>query len=163
DQENSLKRRAGWPVALLSSSAAASSSAISVASRLFFARPNRKSTPLASHQLIRASRANPESARSTRRTSGQRARIWATMRAVPGDPMIAGRLYAAPLEPVECALAGQRRTILATGRQLAGQHRHGRVVAQLVVVDQVFVAQRQREDPLTDQGFDGVLDQLRRA
>src|SRR5437588_8026437 len=58
--------------------------------------------------------------------------------AVPGDPMIAGRLYAAPLEPVECALAGQRRTILATGRQLAGQHRHGRVVAQLVVVDQVF-------------------------
>ena len=55
--------------------------------------------------------------------------------AVPGDPEIAGRLYAAPLEPVECALAGERRTILATGRELAGQHRHCRVVAQLVVID----------------------------
>jgi hypothetical protein len=83
--------------------------------------------------------------------------------AVPGDPVIARQIRPAPLQPVERAFAGQRRTILAAGRQLAGQHRHGRVVAQLVVIDQVFVAQRQREDPLTDQGFDGVLDQLRRA
>jgi hypothetical protein len=37
---------------------------------------------LTSHQLIKASRANPESARSTMRTAGQRARICATMRAV---------------------------------------------------------------------------------
>jgi hypothetical protein len=83
--------------------------------------------------------------------------------AVPGDPVIARQLRAAPLEPVERALAGQRRTILAAGRQLAGQHRHGRVVTQLVVIHQVFVAQRQRKDPLPDQGSDGVLDQLRRA
>jgi hypothetical protein len=75
DQENSLKRRAGAALALLSSSASASSAAISPTKRSFFARPNRKSTPLASHQLISASRANPESARSTMRTSGHRARI----------------------------------------------------------------------------------------
>ena len=82
--------------------------------------------------------------------------------AVPGDPVIAGRLYAAPLEPVECALAGQRSTILATGREFAGQHRHCRVVAQLVVIDQILVAQRQGKDPLPDQRSDRVLDQIRR-
>jgi len=36
-------------------------------------------------------------------------------------------------------------------------------VAQLVVIDQIFIAQRQREDPLPDQRTDSVLDQLRRA
>src|SRR5438309_9643816 len=39
---------------------------------------------------------------------------------VPGDPVIAGRLCAAPLQPAKCARAGQPRTILATGRELAG-------------------------------------------
>ena len=46
-------------------------------------------------QLIRASRANPESARSTMRTCGQRARIWVTMRAVsstaPADASMSAR------------------------------------------------------------------------
>ena len=31
------------------------------------------------------------------------------------------------------------------------------------MIDQVFIAQRQREYPLPDQCSDGVLDQLRRA
>jgi hypothetical protein len=83
--------------------------------------------------------------------------------AVPSDPVIARQLRPAQLEPVEGALAGQRRTILAAGRQLAGQHRHGRVVTPLVVIDQIFIAQRQREDPLPDQRHHFVLDQLRRA
>jgi PAS domain S-box-containing protein len=39
----------------------------------------------------------------------------------------------AQLQPVERAFAGQWRTVLAPRRQLAGQHRHCRVVAQLVV------------------------------
>ena len=82
---------------------------------------------------------------------------------VPGDPVIAGQLRPAPLHPVERRFAGQRRTILAARRQLAGQHRHCRVVAQLVMIDQVFIAQRQRKNPLPDQGSDGVLDQLPRA
>ena len=46
--------------------------------------------------------------------------------------------------------------------QLAGQHRQQRIMAQMVVVVQVLVAQRQREDPLADQRADRVLDQLRR-
>jgi hypothetical protein len=36
-------------------------------------------------------------------------------------------------------------------------------VAQLVVIDQVFVAQRERKDPLPDQRYHFVLDQLWRA
>jgi hypothetical protein len=59
------------------------------------AKPNRKSTTLTSHQLISASGANAESARSTMRTSGQRARIRVTMRAVsstaPADPSMSAR------------------------------------------------------------------------
>ena len=77
--------------------------------------------------------------------------------------MIARQLRPAPLEAVEGRFAGQRRTILAARRKLAGQHRHCRIVTQLVVIDQIFVAQRQRKNPLPDQGSDGVLDQLRRA
>ena len=48
------------------------------------------------------------------------------------------------------------------GRQLTRQHRHHRVVAQMVVVDEVLVAQRDPEYPLTDQGRDRVLDQVGR-
>jgi hypothetical protein len=83
--------------------------------------------------------------------------------AIPGDTVIASQLRPAPLEPVERRFAGQWRTILAPGRQLAGQRRHRRVVTQLVVIDQVFVARRQREKPLPNQRSDGVLDQLRDA
>ena len=36
-------------------------------------------------------------------------------------------------------------------------------MTQLVVIHQVFVAERQRKDPLPDQSSDSVLDQLRRA
>jgi hypothetical protein len=77
--------------------------------------------------------------------------------------VIAGQLRPAQLEPVERRFAGQRRAILAPRRQLAGQHRQCRIVAQLVVIDHVFVAQRQRKNPLPDQCPDGVLDQFRRA
>ena len=77
--------------------------------------------------------------------------------------MIARQLRPAQLQPIERRLAGQRRTILAPRRQLAGQHRHPRVVAQLVVIDQIFIAQRQRKNPLPDQCPDSVLDQFRRA
>jgi hypothetical protein len=41
------------------------------------------------------------------------------------------------LQPVQRALARHRRAVLALGLQLAGQHRHQRIVAQLVVVVQV--------------------------
>ena len=74
--------------------------------------------------------------------------------------MVAGRRCAAQLQPVECRFAGQRRTILAPGRQLAGQHCHRRVVAQLIVIDQIFVAQRNPKDALPDQRADFMLSQL---
>src|ERR1700730_2168683 len=80
-QAKSLKRRAGLPVFWLCSAAWASSLLISSTKRRFLARPNRKSTPLVSHQVISPSRAKPESARSRMRTLGQRRRIWATIRA----------------------------------------------------------------------------------
>ena len=83
-------------------------------------------------------------------------------RRVIADLVIAGRLRSAQFQPVERRFAGQRRTIRAPCFELAAQHRHHRVVAQLVVVDQVLVAQRNPEHPLTHQARHRVLDQLGR-
>ncbi len=58
------------------------------------------------------------------------------------------------LEPVQGALAGERGAGLALGLELAGEHR---VVAQLVVVDQILVAERNAEHPLRHHGLDAVL------
>ena len=79
---------------------------------------------------------------------------------IPGDPVIARQLRPAQLQPVERAFPRQWRAILAAGRQLTGQHRHRRVVAQLVVIDQVFVTQRNPKHPLSDQRHHFVLNQL---
>ncbi len=81
-------------------------------------------------------------------------------RRIVADLVIAGRLRPAQLEPVERRLARHRRAILAPGFELAGEDRHHRVMAELIVVDQVFIAERQSEHPLADQGLDLVLDQL---
>jgi hypothetical protein len=80
---------------------------------------------------------------------------------VIADLVIAGRLLAAQFQSVEPRFAGQRRAIRAFGRQLAAEHRHHRVVAQLVVIDQVLVAQRDTEYPLPDQARHRVFDQIR--
>jgi hypothetical protein len=45
--------------------------------------------------------------------------------------------------------------------QLARQHRHHRIMAQLIVVVEILVAERDPEHPLTHQGRHTVLDQLR--
>jgi hypothetical protein len=47
-------------------------------------------------------------------------------------------------------------------RELAGEHRHHRVMAQFVMVDHVFVAQRDAEDALANHRCHRVLDLLRR-
>src|ERR1700746_1874438 len=70
-----LKRRAGSPVRRLFASACASSPSIMAISRSFFCRPNTKSTPFASHQVINSSRAKPESARNKMQVRGQHARM----------------------------------------------------------------------------------------
>jgi hypothetical protein len=77
--------------------------------------------------------------------------------------VIARQLRPAQLQPVERRFAGQRRTILATRRELAGEHRHRRVVTQLVMIDQIFIAQRNPKHALSDQRPDLMLDQIRRA
>ncbi len=73
-------------------------------------------------------------------------------RRVIADLVVAGRLRPAQFQPIQRRFAGQWRTIRAPGFELAAEHRHDWVVAQLVVVDQVLVAQRNPEQPLTDQG-----------
>ena len=79
-------------------------------------------------------------------------------RRVVADLVIAGRLQPAQFQPIERRFAGQRRTIRPLGRQLAAEHRHNRIVAQLVVVDQVLIAQGNPEHPLTHQARHGVLN-----
>jgi hypothetical protein len=59
------------------------------------------------------------------------------------------------------SLARHRRVLLALGRQLAGQNRHHRIVAQLIVIIEVLVADRNREYPLANQGGHFMLDPVR--
>jgi hypothetical protein len=62
----------------------------------------------------------------------------------------------------ERRFAGYRRTVLAPCHKLAGQHRHYRVMAQIVMVEHVLVAQCDAEDALADERCHLMLDQLRR-
>jgi hypothetical protein len=64
------------------------------------------------------------------------------------DLVIARRLQTAQLQPVQRRLGGDRRAVLAARFELAGQHRHYRIVAQLVVVVEVLIAERDPEHPL---------------
>src|SRR5215216_2838318 len=66
-----------------------------------------------------------------------------------GYLVIARRNLPAQLKPLEC--------------QLARQHRHDRVVPQIVMVADVFVAQRNPEHPLRNERRNKVLDQFRFA
>ena len=61
-------------------------------------------------------------------------------RRIMSNLVIARRLRPAQLQTVERRLAGHRRTILAMGLKLAGQHRHHRIMAQLVVVVEILIA-----------------------
>lgn len=79
-------------------------------------------------------------------------------RTVIADLVIARRLRPAQLQPVQRTLARQRRARRPPCLELAAQRRQHRIVAKLVVVDQVLVAQRNPIDPLTNQRRDLVLD-----
>ena len=53
------------------------------------------------------------------------------------------------LKTIERALAGQRLAVRSQHRfQFARQHRERRVLAQLIVIDKVLVAQREAKNPL---------------
>jgi hypothetical protein len=75
------------------------------------------------------------------------------------DLVVARRLQPAQFQPVQRRLAGNRRTVLAPRCQLARQHRHHRVMAQLVVVIEVLIAKRDPKYPLRQQGDHLMLDQ----
>ena len=63
------------------------------------------------------------------------------------------------LETIERALAGQSLAVHPQHRaQLARQHRKRRVLAQLVVIVEILVAQHQAKNPLSDQRLHTVLD-----
>ena len=79
-------------------------------------------------------------------------------RAVVPDLVVARGLGRRVLEPVQGALAGERRAILAPRGELAGERSQHRVVAQVIMVDQVFVAERDAEHPLRHHRLDRVLD-----
>ena len=55
------------------------------------------------------------------------------------DLVVAARLGRRVLEPVERALAGERGAVFALGPKLAGERRQHRVVAQVIVVDEILV------------------------
>ena len=83
---------------------------------------------------------------------------------VMADLVVAARgkpgLPRAQLQPIERALAGHRRAVPPPRLQLASQHRHDGIVAQLIVVVEILVAERQAEHALADQRRDRVLDLL---
>ena len=83
-------------------------------------------------------------------------------RAVVGDPAVAVGFRGTVLEPVERALAGERRAAAVPRLEPAERHPEHRVVAQPVVVDQVLVAERDAEHPLPDQRRHLVDHPLRR-
>ncbi len=64
------------------------------------------------------------------------------------------------LEAVQGRLAGERGAIGAAGGELASKHGQNRIVPELVVVDEVLIAERDPEDALADQGRKCRLDQV---
>ena len=84
-------------------------------------------------------------------------------RRIMADAVIAARLAGRGVfQPVQGALSGQGRAVGAPGRELAGEDRQHRVVAELVMIDDVLMPERDAENALADQGGDLVLDPLRR-
>ena len=82
--------------------------------------------------------------------------------AVVGDPAVAVGFRAAMLEPVERALAGERRAAPVPRLEPTKRHPEHRVVTQPIVVDQVLVAERDAEHPLPDQRRHLVDQPIRR-
>src|SRR5829696_4620084 len=84
-------------------------------------------------------------------------------RLVMRDLVIARRLRPAQLKPVQRALARNRSAIRAPRHELAGQHRHRGVMAQMLMVVEVLVSERDSEHALGDERRHVVLDQVRPA
>ena len=86
-------------------------------------------------------------------------------RSVVADLVIARRLARARrmLQPVQRALARQRRGLIAIAIELAQKHAENRIAAQLVVVVEVLIAERQPQHALADQRLERVHGEERAA
>ena len=60
------------------------------------------------------------------------------------------------LQAIERALAGERRAVRPLRLKLVGEQRQHRVVAQLVVIVHILIAQGDAGDPLPDQSRQGM-------
>jgi hypothetical protein len=79
-------------------------------------------------------------------------------RRVVADLGVARGLGRRVLEAVQRALAGERGAILALRLELAGEGCQHRVVPQLLVIDEILIAERNAEHPLRHHRLDAVLD-----
>jgi hypothetical protein len=82
-------------------------------------------------------------------------------RAVVDDLVIARPLARARrmLQPVQCALARQRRGLIAIALELAQKHAKNRIAAQVVVVVEILITERQAEHALRDQSLERMHDE----
>ncbi len=60
------------------------------------------------------------------------------------------------LQPVQCALARQGRGLIPGALELAQKHAQDRIAAQIVVVVEVLIAERQAEHALPNQSLQRV-------
>src|ERR1700678_1608471 len=67
------------------------------------------------------------------------------------------------LQPVQCALARQRRRLIAIALELAQKHAQNRIATQVVVVVEVLITERQAEHPLPDQSLERMHGEERAA
>jgi hypothetical protein len=74
------------------------------------------------------------------------------------DLTILRRRVARQFEPVQRGFAGHRRAVRTPRCELAGQNRHQRIMAQVVVVVEILISQRKAEYALPDQGGHRVFD-----
>jgi hypothetical protein len=79
------------------------------------------------------------------------------------DPVIPRRFRLAQLQPVQRALAGERRAARPACREFPRQHRQHRIVPELIVVGEIFVAERDAEHALQHHRPDAVLNQFGHA
>ena len=83
---------------------------------------------------------------------------------VVADPVVAADAASQRLlKPVERRLSGNRRAALAARLELARQHGHHGIMAQMIVVVEVLVAERKAEQTLADERLQAMLDQLGRT
>ena len=81
-------------------------------------------------------------------------------RRIVADLVIARRLGLRQFQPVQRRLAGHRRAIRPPRPQLPSHDRKQRVMPQMVMIVEVFIAQRHAVEPLPDQRRHRVLDQI---